>query len=206
MNIFISANNTEKGKTHSTLLLMEEFAKKGFRVGAMKPVETGVEDVPADGIKLLTKLRKLNREFENIQIEDIVPVMHRLPASPYVSGEVDFEKIKKSYEKIKPLCDILLIEGAGGLLVPVNEKFLMVDFLEFFNARLFMVFGSNLGMINDFLLNRYYLQKEGIDYVWAVNLFDEEGYFRVSHPYMKRFSPLFIQKDLDTITQKLLGV
>jgi dethiobiotin synthetase len=67
------------------------------------------------------------------------------------------------------------------------------------------VVGGRLGMINDFLLNRYFLENEKIDYVFAINLFDENDYFKTSHPYMKKFKPLFIQKDLDKITQKLIG-
>ena len=89
--------------------------------------------------------------------------------------------------------------------MPVSENFKMIDFLDFFNAELFMVFGSRLGMINDFLLNKHYLDSNGINFTWAINLFDEKDYFEVSHPYMKKFNPLFIQKDLDKITQKLLG-
>lgn len=205
MNIFISANNTNQGKTYSTLLLMENLAEKGFRVGAMKPIETGVDEVPYDGEKLFNKAKSLNPSFSSLTLDDIVPVRHKLPAAPYVSGEVDFEKIKNSYEKIKPLCDVLLIEGAGGLLVPVEENFKMVDFVKFFNAKLLLVVGGRLGMINDFLLNRYFLENEKIDYVFAINLFDENDYFKTSHPYMKKFKPLFIQKDLDKITQKLIG-
>ena len=205
MNIFISANNTDQGKTYSTLLLMDAFAKKGFKVGVMKPIETGVENIPLDGEKLLNKAKELNPLLKDLSINDIVPVQHKLPAAPYVSGEVDFEKITDAYEKIKPLCDILLIEGAGGIMVPVKEGFKMIDFLDLFNAGLFMVFGSRLGMINDFLLNKHYLDSKGINFTWAINLFDEKHYFEVSHPFMKKFNPLFIQKDLDKITQKLLG-
>ncbi|GAB6074178.1 dethiobiotin synthase [Nautilia lithotrophica] len=205
MNIFISANNTDQGKTHSTLLLMEHIAKKGYKIGVMKPIETGVENIPLDGYRLFEKAKDLNPNLNELTLNDIVPIQHTLPAAPYVSGAVDFELIKKSYDKIKPLCDILLIEGAGGLLVPVKENFKMIDFLKFFNAKLFLIIGSRLGMINDFLLNKYYLESKGINYTWAINLFDEKHYFEVSHPFMKKFTPLFIQKDLDKISQKLLG-
>ena len=205
MNIFISANNTNQGKTYTTLKLLKAFAKKGYKVAAIKPIETGVENTPVDGEKLLETSKKLNNYLINIKIDDIVPIRLKLPAAPVVAGEVDFERIKKSYQKIKPLCDILLIEGAGGITVPVTDTFLMIDFLKFFNAKLFMVFGSRLGMINDFMLNKYYLENHHIPYNWAINLFDEEDYFSITHPFMKRFNPLFIQRDLDKITQKLLG-
>ncbi len=204
MNIFISANNTNKGKTYATLKLIKSFSQKGYKVGVMKPIETGVETIPNDGEKLLNEVKKYNQNFEHISVNDIVPIQHKLPAAPIVSGKVDFEKIKNSYKKLKPLCDILLIEGAGGVLVPISNEFKMIDFLEFFNAKLFLVIGSNLGMINDFLLNKYYLDQNNIPFTFAVNLFDQT-YYEISHPFMKQFNPLILQKDLDTITKKLLG-
>jgi len=205
MNIFISANNTDQGKTYTTLMLLESFSKMGYKVGVMKPIETGVQNTPLDGSKLFEKAKKLNPLLSCLSINDIVPVQHKLPAAPFVSGNVDFEKIKMAFNKIKPLCDILLIEGAGGIMVPVSVNFKMIDFLDFFNAKLFLIIGSKLGMINDFLLNKYYLEQNNIKYTWAINLFNEKDYFNISHAFMKQYSPLFIQKDLDKISQKLIG-
>jgi dethiobiotin synthetase len=204
MNIFISANNTDAGKTYTVIKLIKAFSKKGYKVGVMKPIETGVKYIPEDGKKLFEEAVKYNKNLQKLSIDDIVPVQFSLPAAPIAAGVVDFKKIKNAYEKIKPLCDILLIEGAGGLLVPVNGNFKMIDFVKFFNAKLFLVISSRLGMINDFLLNKFYLEKHNIKYNWAVNLFDE-SYFEISHPFMKQFNPLFIQKDLDKIIKKLTG-
>ncbi len=227
MNIFISANNTECGKTYTTLKLIEKFSEAGYRVGVMKPIETGVIEYPADGKKLFEKAKKYNPALSSLTLNDIVPIQFTLPAAPYVAGIADFRKIEISYNKIKPLCDILLIEGAGGIRVPIkmeseewkvesdksskfevqSSEFQVIEMWElakFFNAKLFLVIGSKLGMINDFLLNKYFLESQKTDYLWAVNLFDE-SYFEISHPFMKKFNPLFIQKDLDKIIKKLIG-
>ncbi|NPA12050.1 MAG: dethiobiotin synthase [Epsilonproteobacteria bacterium] len=203
-NIFISANNTDCGKTYTTLKLIKSISALGYKVGVMKPIETGVEKLPQDGFKLFEEAKKYNPSLNTLTLNDIVPIQMPLPAAPYVAGKTDFEKITNAYNKIKPLCDILLIEGAGGLLVPVNENFYMVDFLEMFEAKLFLVIGSKLGMINDFLLNKHYLQSKNIPYIWAVNLFDE-SYFQITHPFLKKFNPLFIQYDMDKIAKKLTG-
>jgi len=202
MNIFISANNTDCGKTYTTLKLIEALSKKGYKVGVFKPIETGVEDYPIDGKILFEKAKEFNPLFKNLTLNDIVPIQFKLPAAPIVAGEVDFEKIDFAFKKIKPLCDILLIEGAGGIRVPVKKNFEMIDFVKYFNAKLFLVIRSNLGMINDFLLNKYFLESKKIDFAWAINLMDE-SYFEISHPFMKKFNPLFIQKDLDKIIKKL---
>jgi dethiobiotin synthetase len=202
MNIFISANNTDAGKTYTTLKLIKALSKRGYKVGVIKPIETGVKDLPEDGKKLYEEALKYNKNLKKLTLNDIVPIQLTLPTAPIVAGVVDFEKIKISYNKIKPLCDILLIEGAGGLLVPVTENFKMIDFLKFFKAKLFLVISSRLGMINEFLLNKFYLETNNINFTWAINIFDET-YWEITHPFMKKYNPLFIQKDLDKIIKKL---
>ncbi len=237
MNIFISANNTDCGKTYSTLKLIRKFSEMGYKVGVMKPIETGVKDLPPDGNKLFREAKKHNPLLNNLTLNDIVPIQLKLPAAPFVAGSVDLNKIKLAYQRIKPLCDILLIEGAGGIRVPMkvekeeckfrvpNTEFQVsssefrvpssefkenINYMEmwelsqFLNAKLFLVIGSKLGMINDFLLNKYFLDSQNINYTWAINLFDE-SYFEITHPFIKQFSPLFIQTDLDKIAKKLLG-
>ena len=162
MNIFITANNTECGKAYTTLKLIKALSEKGYKVGVMKPIETGVENIPQDGKKLFEEAKKYNPELNSLTLNDIVPIQLKLPAAPIVAGEVDLDVIKKSYFKIKNKCDILLIEGAGGLLVPIKENFFMIDLAKLFNAKIFLVIASKLGMINDYLLNKYYLENNNI--------------------------------------------
>ena len=226
MNIFITANNTDCGKTYATLKLIEEFSKKGYKVGVFKPIETGVNEYPIDGKTLLDEAKKYNPLLKNLTYDDVVPVQFELPAAPYVAGIADFSKIEKAYQKIKPLCDILLIEGAGGVRVPIQIKseewkvlssefqvqnssqliqvMEMWELAKIFDAKLFLIIGSKLGMINDFLLNREFLESKKIKFEWAVNLFDE-SYFKITHPFMKQFNPLFIQKDLGKIINNFLN-
>jgi len=237
--IFISANNTECGKTYTTLKLIQKFSELGYKVGVIKPIETGVKSIPIDGKTLLDEAKKYNPMLKNLTYKDIVPIQFSLPAAPYVCGVADFEKIKKAIKKIEPLCNVLLIEGAGGIRVPIkiengksevpkkspdflwckgkmennlseklkvkSEKVIeMWELAEILEAKLFLVISSKLGMINDFLLNKYFLESKKIEFEWAINLMDE-SYFKITHPFMKNFNPLFIQKDLDKIAKKLLG-
>ncbi len=220
MNIFISANNTDCGKTYATLKLIKKFSQMGHRVGVMKPIETGVDKYPVDGKTLFEEAKKYNPALSSLNLNDIVPIQFRLPAAPYVAGSVDLKKIVYAYNKIKPLCDILLIEGAGGVRVPIklssqlpnfptsqllNKKWIeMWELSKFFDAKLFLVISSKLGMINDFLLNKHFLDSKNMDYLWAVNLFDE-SYFEITHPFLKQFDPLILQRDLDKIAKKLIG-
>ena len=215
MNIFVTANNTECGKTYTTIKLIQKFSKMGYKVGVMKPIETGVKKYPLDGKKLFEEAQKYNPLLKNLTLNDIVPFQFFLPAAPYVTGSVNLNTIKKSAKKIKKYCNILLIEGAGGIRVPIkienkelkmeNKKWIeMWELAEFLDAKIFLVISSKLGMINDFLLNKYFLENRNIDFEWTVNLLDE-SYFEITHPFLKQFNPLILQKDLDTIAKNLLG-
>lgn len=203
INIFISATNTNQGKTYTTLHMIALFSQMGYRVGVFKPIETGVDEIPLDGNKLLKKAQEYNIFLNKVSVEDIVPNRFKLPASPYVSGEVDFDAIDKSYKKIAEVSDIVLIEGAGGLAVPVKEDFLMLDFVDYFKAKLFLVVQSKLGCINDLLLNINLLKSR--DFLWAINLFDE-SFYTISYPFLKdKFEEVpIIQKDLPTLCEKLI--
>ena len=200
MNIFITATNTNIGKTHTTIQLIHFLSKKGFKVGVFKPIETGVSDIAQDGNILFQTAKKYNKNLEELSINDIVPIQFKLPAAPVVCGEVDFNKIKQSYKKIKSLCDILLIEGAGGIKVPVTYNFYMFDFIKFFNAKSLLVVQSKLGCINDLELNLEFFTPD----VWAINLFDD-SFYEISYPYLqKKYKQvLIIQKNLDKILEKL---
>jgi dethiobiotin synthetase len=200
MNIFITATNTNVGKTYTTLQLIKYLSKKGYKVGVFKPIETGVEDTPLDGKLLFKEVIKYNQEFKNFTLNDIVPIQFKLPAAPIVAGEVDFNKIDIAYKKLKEKCDILLIEGAGGVKVPVTNNFYMFDFIKYFNAKTFLVIQSKLGCINDLELNLEFFKPD----VWGINLFDD-SFYQVSYPYLKEKykEVLIIQKDLDKILKKL---
>ena len=204
MNIFITATNTDLGKTYTTLKLIEHLSNKGYKIGVFKPIETGVIDTPIDGKKLFDKAIKYNKNLKTLSIDDIVPIQFSLPAAPIVAGEVEFDKIDKAYKKIKPLCDILLIEGAGGIKVPVTKDFYMYDFIKYFNAKSLLVVQSKLGCINDLELNLEFFSPD----VWSINLYDD-SFYQITYPYLKEKykEVLIIQKDLDKIINKLtIGV
>jgi len=202
MNLFITANNTDMGKTYTTLKLIKELSKE-FRIGVFKPIETGVKEYPLDGKKLLESVQKVNPSFNDITLNDVVPIQFEIPAAPIVCGEVDFDKIDKAYKKLKKRCDILLIEGAGGIAVPVNENFIMKDFINYFHAKSLLVIGGKLGCINDLVLNLNFFTPD----IWAVNVL-EESFFVTTYPFLKQKykNPLILQNDLDKIIKNIKGL
>lgn len=211
--IFITATNTDIGKTYTTKLLLKEFAARGLRVGAIKPIETGVVDGNAlDAQALLTLLKELNPEFAEINLEDIVPITYELPAAPYIASNntpFDSEKVQRSLEKIEALCDVLLIEGAGGLYVPIDASTMMIDLIQKFEASALLVTHCSLGCINDTLLSYKALEMREIPHVVGFNCREgDESFESVSKPYFEdmNFKIMKIEQDIDTLCDVLYNL
>ena len=210
--IFITATNTDIGKTYTTKLLLKEFAARNIRVGVLKPIETGVVVSAADGDELLACIKELNSEFENITIRDIVPITYKLPAAPFISSDntsLDFKKLDAAVEKLEKLCDILIIEGAGGLYVPIDDKTMMIDLIAYFKATALLVTHCSLGCINDTLLSKRALSDRNIPHAIAFNCRESDaGFSTVSEPYFLQigFEVLKVDENIDSICDVLYNL
>ena len=207
--IFITATNTDIGKTYATLKLIESLGKKGLHVGVFKPFETGVSKYPFDGKLLLDAARKTNTVLKNFTCDDIVPFQYPLPAAPYVSKgykKISLKTLHVAYQKIADVSDIVLIEGAGGLMVPIEKELYMYDLAKEFKAKILLVTHSKLGCINDTLLNLRLLESLHVEYEWCVNMRDNEDFTKTTLPYYQdRFGRILtIQDDLEEIRDRFL--
>ena len=192
-SLFITATGTNVGKTHTTVKLIEAFASKGLSVGVFKPIETGVIDIPHDASLLLKVCQKVNENFEDLNPEDITAYTFPLPAAPFCADtkqEIVIEKIIEKYQELSQLCDILLVEGAGGLLVPVTKDFMMIDLAKKLKTKVLLVTPSRLGCINDTLLSMEALRSHDMTFEWCVNLFeDKESFPEVTQPFYDAVFP-----------------
>ena len=209
-SIFVSATGTDSGKTYTTLRLIEAFSTLGYRVGVMKPIETGVGKQAEDATLLLTQAKRFNPDFTSIMTESVCPIQFSLPAAPFVAKKeqkIDFKKLKLAHEKLSKYCDILLIEGAGGLMTPVEDTFTMYDFISFFDATPLLITDDALGCINNTLLNLHLLSPTYKDVVWCVNQKSNDKKFqKISLPYFeaKFDTVLSVQNDIKEIAKRLL--
>ncbi|BAF69492.1 dethiobiotin synthase [Nitratiruptor sp. SB155-2] len=205
MQIFVTATNTGVGKTYTTLQLLELAHKMGLKPGAIKPIETGVHGIPEDGSKLLQKCQELNPSLKDAAIDDIVPYQFSLPAAPFVAKEdqtIDLEHIKKKVEEIQNVCDIVFIEGAGGLMVPIEKDFFMVDLIKYLAIPSLLVTPSKLGCINDTLLSLQCLKANAIPHHWYINLFeDKDDFFEITYPFYEAYFDE-VPLELDLILQR----
>lgn len=211
--IFVTATNTDIGKTHTTKLLLREFASRGLKVGVIKPVETGVVDgYASDAEELLVLIKELNVKLWHLEAEDIAVIMYDLPASPFVASggvKLDLKKIQKKIEELEAFCDVVIIEGAGGLYVPLDATMMMVDLIVQLDAAALLVTHCSLGCINDTLLSKKALEERKIAHAVAFNCRgNDEEFAKISQPYFLKsgFEVLKVDRDIEKIGDVLYNL
>ena len=210
LSLFVTATGTNVGKTHTTLKLIEALAAKGYSVGVYKPIETGVNDIAPDATILLKACQKVNGNFKTLKPLDITAYTFELPASPFcadVDKTVNLQHIIDKHEELSKLCDILLVEGAGGLMVPITKEYMMINLIKDLNAKTLLVTPSRLGCINDAILSIMALKTFDIDFDWCVNLYeDKDSFSEVTQPYYDAVFPEWwsVEEGLDKFTTHLL--
>jgi len=192
-SLFITATNTDIGKTYATLKLIEEFSKQGILVGVCKPIETGVTHEPLDAKLLLETVQKYNKNFKALNPIDITAYTFKLPAAPFCADHkkvIKIDTIKNKIVELQKLCDLLIIEGAGGLMVPITAEYKMIDLIQELETTTLLVTPSKLGCINDTLLSIEALTSRNIPFDWTVNLFEDRVEFKeVTQPFYDEIFP-----------------
>jgi len=165
-SFFMTGTGTGVGKTFVTAGLARVAQENGDAVGVMKPVETGCAQkdgvlIPADAIAL--KEASLSAS----PLDAINPYRFSLPLAPYLAAraagvEIDPALIKAKYGEIAETHDFTLVEGAGGLLVPVTREMSMADLAALLDLPLLIVADSRLGVINHAALTAECAAKRGL--------------------------------------------
>ena len=164
---FITGTDTDVGKTVATAYLYRYFEEQGLKVAVMKPVLSGWLPEVND-IAIVKKWSK-NNSILPLEDEWQCPYQLELPASPHLAAaeenvEISTEKLldvkKKIIEKYQP--DVLLIEGAGGLYVPLRKDYFIVDLIKDCQAEAILVTRPSLGTINHTGLSLAYMKAKGI--------------------------------------------
>jgi dethiobiotin synthetase len=188
---FITGTDTGVGKTVITAALIKAAGTLGFRACGMKPIETGCrkqkfkvrgsrskvpnprteasstldarisELIPADGMFL----REIGRMDDPIDL--VTPVRFEKPLAPLPASEiegvpVDLDKIRIAYSELAGKYDAVIIEGIGGILVPIKSDYFVLDLAKAFALPVIVVSRPGLGTINHTILTVNYAIKEGI--------------------------------------------
>lgn len=208
--IFVTATNTDIGKTYTSRRLVQIYSQMGYRVGVYKPIETGVIDIAQDAQALYESACLVNPSFSALGVDDVAPLTFPLPAAPFVASggiTLDFSLFDAALERIEGYCDLVIIEGAGGLMVPIDGERMMIDLPGHFGAATLLLTHCRLGCINDTLLSMQALEAKNLPYRWALNCrVEDTGFEETSLPYFQhRFETLYrIDRDAEALAKALL--
>ena len=154
--LFITGTDTGVGKTLVACGLAALLKSMGYKVGVMKPAETGCEE--RDG-KLFPQDASYLKEASGCgePLEKICPYRLRDPLAPSVAAaregiQIDVSLLERVYGEISSAHDITLVEGAGGLLVPILPSFTYADLARLLKPPILVVAANRLGVINHLLL------------------------------------------------------
>lgn len=169
---FVTGTDTDCGKTYVTSQLINTLPN----AAAIKPIASGCNQI--NGQMISADAQELVK-FNHLLEEKINPWRFELPVSPHIAAAAEGRII--SVAQVAEYClnfalkkvDTLFIEGAGGLIVPLNEEETWIDFLKITKLPVILVVGMKLGCINHALLSYSALQAQGISCVgWIANCID----------------------------------
>lgn len=174
---FVSGMDTGIGKSYATGFLAREWNARGIRTITQKFIQTGNTELSED-IKLHRRLMGtglLPEDHERLTM----PEIFTYPCSPHLAAEIDgrdidFDKIERAMNTLSERYDAVLLEGAGGLMVPLTRRYLTIDYIADRQLPLIFVASGRLGSINHILLSLEAIERRGIRlHTFAYNLYED---------------------------------
>nr|WP_313974621.1 dethiobiotin synthase [uncultured Psychrobacter sp.] len=171
--LFISGIDTDIGKTYATAMIAKALMQQGVNVITQKLVQTGVSINCDTGEMNIADDIVTHRQLMNIPLQPCdldyttCPYRYKKPASPHLSAALvndvlDPKVITKTTQQLQQSYDTILLEGAGGLLVPMTEQLLTLDYIAQVGYRVILVTSGRLGSINHTLLSLEAIKARGL--------------------------------------------
>jgi dethiobiotin synthetase len=167
--IFVTGTDTDVGKTFVTAGIAAVLHNQGVDVGVFKPMMSGLkrEDPKSDASIL--------KEFslDKRPLDEINPYQFDEPLAPYVAQKrqgclISLEEVLDHWEHSKNSHDFMLVEGAGGLAVPLGKNFLVADLAYQIAFPVLVVARPSLGTVNHTLLTISYARTIGLEVVGVI--------------------------------------
>ena len=148
---FLSGTDTDVGKTFVGCLLAQEATRRGLRVGAYKPVASGFPSITgSDGERLWIATDRVG------SLDQVSPQRFAAPLAPELAAAtegktIDEQAIFEGFCEMQPQCDLLLVEGAGGLYSPVSPTLCNADLAKRWKLPVVLVANWKLGVVHQTL-------------------------------------------------------
>ena len=171
--LFISGIDTDIGKTYATGMIAKALMQQGVNVITQKLVQTGVAINLDSGEIGIADDIIIHRQLMNLPLQPCdlnfttCPYRYEKPASPHLSAKLagqtlNPELITKATQQLQQSYDVVLLEGAGGLLVPITEQLLTLNYIAAQGYPVVLVTSGRLGSINHTLLSLEAIKVRGL--------------------------------------------
>jgi dethiobiotin synthetase len=173
--IFITGTDTGVGKTVVAVALLEMLAASGRRVVGMKPVAAGIEPGQAENADVIALQCAGTVEAP---LDERNPYAFRPPIAPHLAAReagvtIDLDVIARAYEQLALRADAVVVEGAGGVRVPLSASHDMLDIAQCLTLPVLLVVGIRLGCLNHALLSADAIGARGLRLAgWVANRVD----------------------------------
>ena len=171
---FITGTDTNVGKTYVACQLINDYVTQGYKVIGMKPLAAGCELVEGEWVN--EDVLKLEAASNVKAPRNLVnPYSFKEAIAPHIAAElagvnIEISVIKQAFDALTELADIVIVEGAGGFLVPLNQKENMADLAAALNIPIILVVEMKLGCINHTLLTLEAIQARNLTlHGWVAN-------------------------------------
>lgn len=173
-SVFVTGTDTDVGKTRISLAFIELLQKQGKRVAAMKPIASGCK-LTDDGLRNDDALQLSQQADVDLAYELINPYAFEPAIAPHLAAEkvgiaIELAVIKQNFDLIQRQSDAVVVEGAGGWLVPLNQTETMADLAISLDLPVILVVDIRLGCINHALLTVKAIESTGLKLQgWVAN-------------------------------------
>jgi dethiobiotin synthetase len=162
--VFITGTDTGVGKTVAAVGLLRAFAAAGMRAAGMKPVAAGID--PGSGLNA-DVVALLGAGNVAAPLPDVNPYAFAPAVAPHIAAQwagavIDLERIAAAYTRLAARADAVVVEGAGGALVPLGERCDMLDIPARLGLPVVLVVGVRLGCLNHALLSTLAIAARGL--------------------------------------------
>lgn len=176
MSYFVTGTDTGVGKTLVSCALLHAFAVRGKRMAGFKPVAAGCgEDEHNDDANALRAASSIPLTYGQVN-----PYCFRHAIAPHIAARhsgvrIELSRILASYRELAGQADEVIVEGAGGFCVPLNDKQDSADLAQALDLPVIVVVGMRLGCINHALLTLRAIADCRLECAgWVANVLDEE--------------------------------
>jgi dethiobiotin synthetase len=170
--LFVTATDTDVGKTIVAGAIANQFARRGLRTAVCKPMATGCqkrrEGLVSDDAEFLAGAAQSRHPLDLICPQRFVEPLAPAVAARRAGETIDWPTIQNAIRLMSLDSDVMVVEGAGGILVPVDENYLMLDVIRWLSVPVVVVARAGLGTINHTLMTVGVLRAARIDVAGVV--------------------------------------